>query len=133
MKTIVIFCALWQLTFGSTYVINKDPVTYTIDMAQPANIRWKQACEDYANHALNVYEYTVSSLPSSVVSEFEDIAANYYQNYVKEPYLSEINYFSQCMNLTITQVSSKQIFYSTTTKNFKTKISQTKPKATPIA
>lgn len=98
----------------STYIINKVPNTYTIDVSLPADKRWEQACSDYGSHSLNVYNYLVSTLPSPIVSQFEDISDYYYNHYINEPYKSEIDYFAQCMNLTSIQMTFVNLIYDFT-------------------
>ena len=80
-------------------------------MGVPADVRWKQACTDYKNDALNLYDALLAPFPPSVLSDMESIAANYYENYVIEPYLSEINYFAQCTNLSTTQMTLVNLIY----------------------
>ena len=45
---------------SSTYVINKTPETFVhvIDMAQPVDVRWAQACADYGQHALKRVQFS---------------------------------------------------------------------------
>lgn len=86
------------------------PPFFTIDMNQPANVRWAETCNRMGVEAAKVVDFFQTVLPSNISAAFEKVADDYYK-ILGEPYKSETDYFALCMNRTVNEIIMTNLIY----------------------
>eukprot|EP00483_Globobulimina_turgida_P010005 UN10024 len=95
-------------------VVNIPAKTYICNASLPASEYYKQVCIDYKAAALNAFTTMLDMIPKALQPAFEKVSMNFYDHYMTEPYKSEIEYFSNCSGLTLTDVITVNLVYDLT-------------------
>mmetsp|Transcript_15026 Transcript_15026/g.13492 ORF Transcript_15026/g.13492 Transcript_15026/m.13492 type:complete len:360 (-) Transcript_15026:39-1118(-) len=114
MVTTVLFCVL-LLIVNTLATENVTAKTYFLNTSLPANEYLAEICHDYKDAAVSAFSVMLDMLPKAMQPSAEKLAMEYWlSGSVKEPYRSEIIYFSNCSGLSIQSIMTVNIIYDLT-------------------
>lgn len=110
-----LFCVLSLFIVNNLATVNITAKTYILNTSLPANEYLRDICNDYKEVAVSAFGVMLDMLPKALQPSAEKLAMEYWSSgSVKEPYKSEIEYFSNCSGLSIQKIMTINIIYDLT-------------------
>mmetsp|Transcript_12911 Transcript_12911/g.20509 ORF Transcript_12911/g.20509 Transcript_12911/m.20509 type:complete len:367 (+) Transcript_12911:27-1127(+) len=108
---------LWLLSLthlANGIVQNVTAPTYIINTSLPVNEQYASLCADYVEQAIAAFYGIMAMIPTEYQPIFEEISQLYVDEYVTEPYKSEMEYFSNCSGLSMKDIMTVNLAYDMT-------------------
>ena len=112
---VTVLCCILLLIVNTLSTVNITAKTYILNTSLPASEYLHQVCIDYKDAAVGAFGAMLDMLPQAMQPSAEKLAMEYWKSgAVKEPYYSEILYFSNCSGLSIQNLITINIIYDLT-------------------